>query len=127
MSPHATFSVSLRVIAGVVFFFLVAGYAAYELVGLVRRPKLAIFDLEPGRLVRNELLNIRGRASGLVKLTINGDALTVTQDGDFGVKLLLAPGYNIITLAGADRFGRTIEERLPLVYKPETINNGQEN
>ena len=107
---------SAKSLLTMVFFAAVIGYVAYQLTGLVRRPKLVILEPSDGATVNTELLTIRGQAKELTKVLINGEKLDLKEDGAFETKLLLAPGYNIITAAGEDRFGRTSQKTLRLVY-----------
>ena len=102
----------------VIFFTIVLGYVGYQLSGLARRPAFNIDYPQDGTTIRDELLTIRGRAAGLTKLFLDDEKLTPREDGQFEVKLLLAKGYNIISLTGADRFGRTVEKKLQLLYVP---------
>lgn len=111
----------------IIFFVAIAGYAAFELSGLYRAPTLSISFPAAGATLREELLTLRGRAAGLVKLAANGAPLALAQNGDFETKLLLATGYNIIRFSSTDRFGRLVEQTLPLTYQPKITANVQEN
>ncbi|MBI2098026.1 MAG: hypothetical protein HYT46_03825 [Candidatus Vogelbacteria bacterium] len=104
----------------IIFFIAVAGYAAYQLSGLVHKPQLIIADPTDGAALAAELVVIRGRADGVTKLTANDEPLMLDENSAFETKLLLAPGYNIIRFSGDDRFGRTIEKKLQLNYKDKT-------
>lgn len=102
----------------IIFFIVVLGYAAYQLSGIIRRPNFSIDYPPDGTTIKDELLTIRGRATDLTKLLLDDGKLITRENGQFEVKLLLAKGYNIIRLAGADRFGRTVEKKLQLLYVP---------
>ncbi|MEK7209286.1 MAG: hypothetical protein AAB677_03430 [Patescibacteria group bacterium] len=110
----------MKYFIGLVFFAVVVIYAGYELSGLIRRPTLTLIYPTAGQTLTEELLTVRGRAAGLIKLTINGAPTTLAEDGAFAVKLLLARGYNTIEISGTDRFDRSIREILPLVYQPKS-------
>jgi len=103
----------------IIFFIAIAGYTAFELSGLFRRSTLSISFPTAGATLSEELLTLRGRAAGLVKLMVNGAPLALAQNGDFETKLLLATGYNIIRFSSTDRFGRSVEQTLPLTYQPK--------
>lgn len=121
------FHFSPKSFAAGLFFAAVAGYAAYELTGLVRKPELIINNPPAGATLHDELITVRGQAAGLIKLTINDEPLALAEDGVFETKLLLAHGYNIIRFSGADRFGRTIKQALPIIYQSDTLAYGEKN
>ncbi|MBI4136063.1 MAG: hypothetical protein HY481_00720 [Candidatus Vogelbacteria bacterium] len=103
--------------AMMIFFIAVAGYAAYQLSGLVHKPQLIIAYPPDGAAVGGELITISGQADSLIKLTVNEAPLVLDGDGAFETKLLLAPGYNIIKFSGTDRFDRITKKKLQLIYK----------
>jgi len=109
----------MKYFLGAVFFAAISAYAAYELSGLWRRPTLTLIYPTAGQTLTEELLTVRGLAVGPVKLTINGAPAILSAAGDFETKLLLARGYNTISFSGTDRFGRSIEQTLPLIYQPK--------
>ncbi len=117
MAPRRLPTFALKYLAAIIFFIAVAGYAAYQVSGLVHKPQVIIEYPTDGAASGAELVIIRGRADSLIKLTANGEPLMFDEDGAFETKLLLAPGYNIIRFSGADRFGRIIEKKLQLIYK----------
>jgi len=109
----------------IIFFLAVAGYTVFELTGLFRQPTLSISFPTAGANLSEELLTLRGRAAGLVKLMVNGEPLVLDQNGDFETKLLLARGYNIIRFSSTDRFDRSVEQTLPLTYQPKITANDE--
>ena len=48
---------------------------------------------------------------------MNGKPVIVDKDGNFEEILLLSPGYNSTLFSAKDRFNRTTEYKLELVYK----------
>jgi len=48
---------------------------------------------------------------------LNGRRILANDKGEFKERLLLAEGYNIIDLRTEDKFKRTAEKQLQLVYK----------
>jgi hypothetical protein len=117
-------------LTAIIFFVIVAIYSVYQLAGLIREPELTIFKLRDGSTTKTELLSVRGQAQGFNKLLINGEKIALTESGQFETELLLAPGYNIINLQSEDRFGRTMNEKLQLVYEPTSSSSvayGKEN
>lgn len=117
MAPRRLPVFSPKYLALIIFFIAAGGYAAYQLSGLIHKPRLIIDYPRNGAVLAAELVVIRGQADSLAKLTVNGQPLILDEDGAFETKLLLAPGYNIIRFSGGDRFNRIIEKKLQLIYK----------
>ncbi|HEY4476963.1 MAG TPA: hypothetical protein VJB69_03235 [Candidatus Paceibacterota bacterium] len=92
-------------------------YGTYQMRGLINGPQIIIDSPRNGASIDSALVTVRGRVTQVDKLFLNGERLTPDHTGRFESQLLLAQGYNIIRLAGADRFGRQIEEKLELVLK----------
>ena len=111
---------SPKYVLAVIFFGAVLTYAIYQLSGVTHQPKLNIDSPVNGATVKNELITISGRADGLIRLSLDDEKVTLQANGQFATELLVAEGYNIITLSGADRFGRTVKKKLQLIYVPSS-------
>lgn len=68
--------------------------------------------------VSEPFITIEGAAERINSLTMNGKEITVTEDGVFTERYVLTPGYNRITLAAKDRYGKTTERSIEIVYTP---------
>lgn len=102
----------------IVFFILVLGYAYFEGRGLLYGPTISI----EGRVmeVSEPFITIEGKAEHIATLAMNGKTIPVTEEGNFSEPHVLAPGYNRITLAARDRYGKTTERVIEIVYTPTT-------
>src|SRR3989344_866203 len=101
-------------IALVVFFVVIAGYAYFEARGMLFGPKINISSsIEE---VHEPFIRIQGRAERISSLSMNGRALTVTEDGVFDEPYLLSPGINRIVFVAKDKYGRNRERTLEIVY-----------
>lgn len=98
------------------------GYMYLRSLDFLRGPILILGSIQNGSTVGNSLVAVSGSVENIAFLTLNGRQIFTNEEGSFLEKLLLAPGYNIITLEAKDRFGRVKTERLELVYEPEIIN-----
>lgn len=100
------------------FFLALAGYAVYEIRGLISGP---VIEIE-GRVmeVSEPFITIEGRAGRISTLLMNGQQIPVTEDGAFSEGYVLVPGYNRITLEARDRFGNATERTIEIVYTPST-------
>ncbi len=106
----------LAKIALVIFFLLLIGYAYYEARAMLYGPQIQV-PLET--IVVNEpYTEIRGQASYISELRLNGGTVHVTEDGKFAEEMLLAPGENRLVFDAKDKFGRETQEVVTVYYKP---------
>lgn len=96
---------------------IILGYAAFQAKNLVKGPAIAVESPKDGESFSNGLIEIRGEAKNLSYLTLNGDKIFTDEKGAFDERILLSPGYNVVTLKAQDRFGRATEERLQVTYQ----------
>lgn len=110
-------SLSLRYWGVVLFFLLLVGYGLFQTKNLILGPSIAIASPIDGAAVALNPVEVKGQADRIAFLSLNGEKIFTDQDGHFSQKLLLNRGYNIIKIEAEDRFGRTIEKVLNLVYE----------
>ena len=110
-----------KFILGLVIFLLAAfgigGYTYVQSREFFRGPRITIVSPQNGATLENALVTIEGAAENIIHISLNDGAIFVDPKGHFLEKLLLLPGYNILTLKAEDRFGKRIEKTLELVYK----------
>ena len=96
------------------FFIVVLGYAYFEGRGLLAGPTITV----SGRVmeVSEPFITIEGQAQRITSLSMNGKAIPVTEDGAFSEPYVLSPGYNRIVLDASDRYGKTTERVIEIVY-----------
>lgn len=108
----------LTQIALAVFFVIVLAYAYYEGRGLLFGPKINV----PSEIqeVHDPFIRIKGQADRISSLALNGKPIPVTADGAFDEPYLLAPGVNRILLDATDKYGRSRQSVIQIVYTPTT-------
>lgn len=84
----------------------VFGFVGFQVYPLIHGPSLEFTTLTQGMHVDEPLIRIAGIARHTQELIVNGVALPLSPTGDFDEKLLMNPGYNIITVLALDRFGK---------------------
>lgn len=102
----------------VIFFLLVAGYAYYEGRGLLWGPTIEIENRVME--VRDPFITIEGSTRRILTLSMNGMPISVTEGGAFAEPYVLAPGYNRIVLSAEDRWGKTAERAIEIIYTPSS-------
>jgi len=72
--------------------------------------------------VSEPLITISGQARRIASLALNGMEISVTEEGGFSEKYVLTPGYNRLILNARDKYGKTTERVVEIVYKsPEVV------
>ena len=98
----------------IAFFLFIGIYAYYEGSGLISGP---VIEIENRALtVSDPLINIEGKAERIASLSMNGKQIAVTENGAFSEPYVLALGYNRIVLSARDRYGKTTERVIEIVY-----------
>lgn len=91
-------------------------YGMYKAKAFLEGPRISIESPLNGQEIKESFTEIMGKASNISVLFLNGRQIFTDQEGRFKGDLLLAEGYNIIEVSGADKFGRTAKEKLELVF-----------
>ena len=90
------------------------GYGYYEARAMLYGPRISV----PSEIiiVHEPFTVIQGKAEHISELRLNGTPISVTEDGIFEEPYLLTPGENRIVLDATDRFGRTRQESIEVIY-----------
>lgn len=107
----------LGIIIGGLVAVIIFGYGLYEAWDYFSGPAIAISSPKNGTTLTEPLVEIQGVAINSAEVFLNGQRILTNDKGEFKERLLLAEGYNIIGLKVEDKFKRTAEQRLELVYK----------
>lgn len=99
-------------------------YAYYQSRNFISGPKIEIVSPENGATVRKAPVEIEGTAEKIARLELNGNQIFVDENNRFSEKLLLMPGYNIITLQATDKFKRVVKKSIEVVLLEEYVTHG---
>ena len=105
----------------IAFFILVIFYAYYEVRGLLFGPNIKTSSAVT--VSHERFITIRGKAERISELSMNGKPVPVTEEGAFDEPYLLTNGYNRIFLRARDKYGRTSEKVVEVIYEPATTTN----
>ncbi|NQV93192.1 hypothetical protein HQ403_01705 [Candidatus Kaiserbacteria bacterium] len=83
---------------------------------LVTGPVISISEPKDGVVVTSSRTEVYGTTKNISSISLNDREIFIDESGAFKEKLLLSPGYNIITVRAEDKFGRKTENVLELVY-----------
>jgi len=106
-----------KISAIVLLLVTVAAYTLFQTRNLIAGPVIAIHTPTNGATVLESLVTIEGIAHNISYISLNDRQIFIDEKGKFSELLLLSYGYNIMTIAARDKFGRETEEILELIYK----------
>lgn len=101
----------------ILFFVLLSVYAYYEARAMLYGPQIHV--PADAMIVEEAYTEIRGQASYISELRLNGALVPVTEEGKFAEEYLLAPGENRLIFDAKDTFGRETQEIVTVYYKPK--------
>lgn len=97
-------------------------YTAFSSRIFVAGPQIEISSPQSGSTIdATPLVAISGMAENVAHIWLNGRRIFTDESGDFQETVLLYPGYNVIKFNAVDKFDRSTEETLKLVYAGERI------
>lgn len=108
----------------IIIFFLVAFvfYGFFESYRLISGPKIEISTPADGEYFTDPLIDVKGVTKNISFISLDDRPIFIDRDGNFEEKLILSPGYNIMSIKGQDKFGKYIEKRFGLfLEKPVEV------
>ena len=105
-------------IALVLFFLIVIAYAFFEAQGLLFGPTITVTS--DVTIMHSSYIVLRGHAEHISALSMNGREIAVTEQGVFEESYVLEPGINRIIFDAKDKYGRTAQKIVEIVYQPSS-------
>jgi len=106
------------------FTIIIIGYALYNFRIFIAGPQIDILRPQNGETItESPLIRVQGEARNIAFMELNNKQIDTNEESKFNEPVLLYPGYNVITIFAKDKFGRTVEKQIELVYKGEDSNN----
>ena len=116
MFESRTQNLRLLKISGVLFLaFIIIIFSVFRSLNYLRGPGLEIYYPINGSVVSSPTIKISGQATRITKITLNGRAITIDEQGNWQETLIIFPGINIIKIEAQDQFGRTVSKQLDIV------------
>jgi hypothetical protein len=94
---------------------IIVGYSVFQAWKLISGPIIDVYTPQNGATYNSTLIEIDGRAKNIAYINLDGRQIFTDKDGYFSEKILLLPGYNIVTISATDKFGAKTEKKLELV------------
>lgn len=104
--------ISIVIVVGIII-----GYALFASHSFISGPEIIITSPAPGTTIATSTVKITGVALRIQDLSLNGRPILIDNEGNFNEVLLLYPGYNVALFSAVDKFDRTSEYKLELVYQ----------
>jgi Glucodextranase, domain B len=101
------------------FFFVI--YGLYESYKIILGPKIYIDTPKNGQIFEKSLVEVKGSARNIAFMRLNDKPIFIDKEGRFNEKLILLPGYNIMTLHAEDRFKRIVEKRMHFYLRSDLL------
>lgn len=118
----------LKILFVVLVIILVIAYTYYKTKDFIRGPIIIVASPANGIAVNSPLVEIVGKAERIAYISLDDRQIFTDEDGNFKEKLLLSPGYNIISIKASDKFDRNIEKTLEMMYtEPRGIKKIETN
>lgn len=96
---------------------IIVGYGLFQAQKYLTGPVITIYSPENGAVYTSPLIEVDGRAVNVAYLKLDDRQIFTDTQGRFSEKLLLSPGYNILTLDAQDKFGKSVSKKLELILK----------
>lgn len=92
-------------------------YSFFSFKDYIKGPEIIIKEPLNGSTISTSTVMVKGQVLHIQNITINNRPILIDKEGNFTETLLLFPGYNVSVISAKDKFNRTIEYKLELVYK----------
>lgn len=98
---------------------LCLGYAYFQTLRVLHGATLSITKPQQGATFSKPFISVEGQARRAAFISVNDREILTDESGRFAEEVLLAQGYNVVTVRMRDRFGAVREKKREVVYKKE--------
>jgi hypothetical protein len=92
-------------------------YSFFSFRDYIAGPEILITYPENGSTISTSTVTIQGQAIHIRDIELNKKPILLDKQGNFTNTILLHPGYNVSVITAKDKFNRTTEYKLELVYQ----------
>lgn len=105
----------IKILLFSVIALIVVGYTYLKTKDYIAGPQITIASPVNGSTVSNPLIEVVGVAKNISFISLNDRPIFIDGKGGFKEKLLLYPGYNIMSIKAEDRYKRSVEKTIELI------------
>lgn len=103
----------------IIFFFGLISYLSYQYFSLIRTPFLKVISPQQASQVRQETIEVLGKADLDCLVTVNMEPVSLSKNGEFRYKLNLFPGENNIVVVAKSKIGKETKIERTVFFQPE--------
>lgn len=107
---------NLKQIALIAIVVILILYIIFQARFIILGPSIEINSLYDGQVVGTSTITVSGHADNIAYISLDDRPIFIDEKGDFSEKLIAHPGLGIIVMRARDRFGRTTEKTLRIIY-----------
>jgi len=96
---------------------VVGYYLWHQISSFSSKPYLLVKSPSADSIIESPEISVEGETEKEVSIEINGQNINVNADGKFKEMVSLQPGRNQITIEAKNRFGKTAQEDVDVVYQ----------
>ena len=100
----------------VLLFVVIGGYGILRSRDLLFGIRMSTTGISDGMTATTDTLEFSGIAKHARGIKVNGQTISISEDGAWHDSLALLSGYNIVTVTATDRFGRTTVKGYRVYY-----------
>jgi cytoskeletal protein RodZ len=94
------------ILAATVFLIIFFGYLGYQYLSLIRPPKLSLSSPLPEEKIEGQAVEVAGKADPDAVVTVNGELVSLSEEGEFRYQLKLIGGQNTIVVEAVSKRGQ---------------------
>ncbi len=117
--PHARFKIRQAVLLSVVILLLFIGYLLFQYRDAFLNPPLEITSPQEGAVTASQI-KVAGKTDPNATVYINGDAVTVDENGNFGKVINVFPGKSTVVVKAVNKFSKQTQESIQINVEPGT-------
>ena len=91
-------------------------YLIFQSRFIILGPRISIYTPKNNEIVLSSIVLVTGHAENIAYISLDDRPIFVDEKGNFNEKLVAQIGINTIIMKARDRFGRTTEKTLKIVY-----------
>lgn len=92
-------------------------YVLFQTRFIILGPRISILSHSDGFVSSSPNITIRGKATNIAWISLNGRQIFINEKGFWEETLLLAQGVSIMSIEARDRFGRKTTKNLRIIYQ----------
>ncbi len=85
---------------------VILGYLLFKAIAITNPPEIVIYEPADDNMITSSTLVVRGKADPTADVKINGQSVSLGDDGLFNQELVLGEGVNVIKISATKRYSR---------------------